>query len=157
MIPYSYTVDEAALTGLRAVAVALLGDDAEVTLHPAVTFGAETSVGQTLTSDPHVTLTLALFSLAATPENENHGAFLKALRSASSTRSLAVLIDESGYRRRLGTQGGAETRLEERRNAWRYFCRALELDAAFADLSAPDVAAIERELERVLAVPVTST
>ena len=31
VIPYSYTVDEAAMSGLRAVAVALLGDDAEVT------------------------------------------------------------------------------------------------------------------------------
>ena len=44
VIPYSYTVDEAALNGLRAVAVALLGDDAEVMLHPTVTFGAETTV-----------------------------------------------------------------------------------------------------------------
>ena len=36
------------MSGLRAVAVALLGDDAEVVLHPTVTFGAETSVSQTL-------------------------------------------------------------------------------------------------------------
>ena len=156
VIPYSYTVDEAALNGLRAVAVRLLGDDAEVTLHPTITFGAESAISQTLTTDPQVTLTLALFSLAATPENENHGAFLKALRSTPSTRRLAVLIDESGYRRRLGTQAGAEERLEERRSAWRYFCRALELDAAFADLSAPDLPALERELERVLATPAAS-
>ncbi len=114
-------------------------------------------MSQTLTADPQVTLTLALFSLAATPENENHGTFLKALRSTPSTRRLAVLIDESGYRRRLGTQAGAEARLEERRSAWRYFCRALELDAAFADLSAPDLPALERELERVLAAPAAST
>ena len=31
------------------------------------------------------------------------------------------------------------------------FCRALELDAAFVDLSAPDLPALERDLERVLA------
>ncbi len=50
VIPYSYTVDEAALNGLRAVAVRLLGDDADVTLHPTVTFGAESAVSQTLTA-----------------------------------------------------------------------------------------------------------
>jgi hypothetical protein len=58
-----------------------------------------------------------------------------------------VLIDESGYRRRLGVQAGADARLEERRNAWRYFCRALALEAAFVDLSAPDLRALERDLE----------
>ncbi len=157
VIPYSYTVDEAALSGLRAAAVVLLGDDADVALHPSVTFGAEASVSQMLTSaDANVALTVALFSLAATPENENHGAFLKALRAAAPAERLAVLIDESGYRRRLGLQAGAAVRLEERRNAWLYFCRALELDAQFADLSAPDLPALERDLERVLAAPAAS-
>ena len=93
------------MSGLRAVAVALLGDDAEVVLHPAITFGAESSASQMLpAADSGVLLTLALFGLAATPENENHGTFLKALRSASESARLAVLIDESGYRRRLGVQ-----------------------------------------------------
>ncbi len=157
VVPYSYTVDEAALNGLREVAVVLLGDDADVALHSAITFGAETSVSQMLTgADPKVPLTLALFSLAATPENENHGAFLKTLRTELAAARLAVLIDESGYRRRLGLQAGAEARLEERRSAWRYFCRALELDTAFVDLSAPDLPALERDLERVLAAPVAS-
>lgn len=157
VIPYSYTVDEVALAGLRTAAVALLGDDAEVALHAPVTFGAESSVGQTLSADPQVSLTLALFGLAATPENENHGAFLKALRSASAAAPLAALIDESGYRRRLGDQAGGQLRLDERRNAWRYFCRALEFDAAFVDLSAPDVIALEREYGGVLAPSTAST
>jgi hypothetical protein len=157
VIPYSYTVDEAAMSGLRAVAVALLGDDAEVALHPTITFGAESSASQMLTAaDPGVLLTLALFGLAATPENENHGTFLKALRSASESARLAVLIDESGYRRRLGGQAGADTRLEERRNAWRYFCRTLELEAAFVDLSAPDLRALERDLEGAFAATAAS-
>ena len=153
VIPYSYTVEEASLNGLRALAVALLGDDAEVVLRATVTFGAEDSVGQMLATDTPATLVLALFSLAATPENENHGAFLRALRTASPASRLAVLLDESGYRRRLGTQAGAETRLEERRSAWRYFCRSLALDAVFADLSAPDLPALERGFERVLSLP----
>ncbi len=153
VIPYSYTVEETALNGLRAVAVALLGDDAEVVLRSTVTFGDERSMSQTPASDLPATLTLALFSLAATPENENHGEFLRALRNASPASRVAVLLDESGYRRRLGTQAGAEARLEERRSAWRYFCRSLALDAVFADLSAPDLPALERGFERVLAAP----
>ena len=153
VVPYSYTVEEASMNGLRALAVALLGDDAEVVLRATVTFGAEDSVGQMLASDAPATLVLALFSLAATPENENHGAFLRALRTASPASRLAVLLDESGYRRRLGTQAGAEARLEERRSAWRYFCRSLALDAVFADLSAPDLPALEAAFERVLSLP----
>ena len=154
VIPYSFTVDEAALSGLRKVAVALLGDDAEVALHPGVAFGAESSVSQTLAdADARVPLTLALFSLAATPENENHGAFLKALRNTVVIPRLGVLIDESGYRRRLGEQAGTEARLDERRNTWRHFCRALEFDSAFVDLLAPELSAVERDFERVLATP----
>jgi hypothetical protein len=153
VVPYSYTVEEASLNGLRALAVALLGDDAEVVLRATVTFGAEDSVGQMLATNTPATLVLALFSLAATPENENHGAFLRALRTVSPASRLAVLLDESGYRRRLGTQAGAEARLEERRSAWRYFFRSLALDAVFADLSAPDLPALERGFERVLSLP----
>ena len=156
VIPYSYTIDETASHGLRAVAVALLGDDAEVVMQPTVAFGAEDSMRPTLASDAPATLTLALFSLAATPENENHGAFLRALRGSSSAARLAVLIDESGYRRRLGAQAGAEARLEERRSAWRYFCRALELEVECTDLSAPDLLALQRGFERVLAAPIGS-
>ncbi len=156
VIPYSFTVDETALTGLRATAMALLGDDAELALLAPVAFGAESSVGQTLTTDPQVSLTLALFALAATPENENHGTFLRTLRSAAAPAPMAVLIDESGYARRLGGQAGSEPRLEERRNAWRYFCRALELDAAFVDLAAPDVLTLEREYANVLTASTSS-
>jgi hypothetical protein len=157
IVPYSFTVDETMLSGLRKLAVALLGDDAEVTLHPAVAFGAEDSVRQTLAgAESPAPLTLALFNLATTPENENHGAFLKALRGAPAATRLAALIDESSYRRRIGEHAGADARLDERRSAWRYFCRALQLEAAFIDLSAPDLPATERDLEPVLAAPVAT-
>ena len=153
VVPYSYTPDEAVLRGLRSVAVELLGDGAELSLHPPVPFGAEQSVGAALLgSDRRSELIFALFNLAATPENENHGAFLKALRTATPAR-VAALVDESGYRRRLGAQAGADARLTERRDTWRFFCQALGVDAACVDLSAPDVALIERDLAPVLAAP----
>jgi hypothetical protein len=153
VVPYSYTPDEAVLRGLRSVAVELLGDGAELSLHPPVPFGAEHSVGEALRgSDRPGESIFALFNLAATPENENHGAFLKALRAATPAR-VAALVDESGYRRRLGAQAGADARLTERRDAWRFFCQALGVDATCVDLSAPDIALIERDLAPVLAAP----
>ena len=157
VIPYSFTVDEAAHDGLRTIARALLGDEAAVTLHAPVAFGAEESINDALIKATHpAALTLALFSLAATPEPENHGVFLKMLRSTLGSQP-AVLVDESGYRQRLGSDSSAERRLGERRDAWRYFCKTAGTDVVFNDLSAPDLAAIERDFEHaVSATPAAS-
>ncbi|MEP6607331.1 MAG: DUF2868 domain-containing protein [Burkholderiaceae bacterium] len=155
VIPYSFTIDDVALQGLHAIAKALLGNDAVVTSEPSVGFGDETAT--TVSDDPTASLTLALFNLAATPENENHGTFLRTLRRAVGNDSrLAAIVDESGYRMRLGTQAGADGRLAERQNAWQYFCQTAGIDAAFVDLSKPDLVSIERDLERVLATPTAS-
>jgi hypothetical protein len=149
VVPYSYTVDEASIAGLRAVAGRLLGDDAELLLSPSVAYGAERNARDGLAlADPQVPLTIALFSLAATPEGENHGAFIDALRAAlaeGSKSQFAVIVDEAGYRRRLGEQ--AAERLAERRQAWQSFCAARGLAVTCVDLSAPDLARVERELD----------
>ena len=151
VIPYSYTVDEAALSGLRAAAVVLLGDDADVALHPSVTFGAEASVSQMLTSaDANVALTVALFSLAATPENENHGAFLKALRAAAPCRTPG----RADRRVRLSTPArrsyrrGLPRALRKGATHGRIFAARSNSTPQFADLSAPDLPALERDLEQ---------
>ena len=97
-------------------------------------------------------LTIALFSLAATPEGENHGAFIDALRAALAEgrkSQFAVIVDEAGYRRRLGAQ--ATERVAERRQAWQSFCAARGLAVACVDLSEPDLASVERELAAALA------
>ena len=76
VIPYSFTVDATVHDGLRTVARALLGDAAEVTLLPLVAFGAEAGAAQTLRElDPPPTLTIALFSMAATPEMKTTARF----------------------------------------------------------------------------------
>lgn len=161
VIPYSFTLDQTVDDGLRAVARALLGNAVEVTVLPPVAFGAEAGVVKALAGpDQPATLTIALFNLAATPENENHGAFLKVLRSSGESLSalrLAVVIDESAYRRRMSIDGRADSvappRLAERRDAWRYFCQTIGIDAAFVDLSNPDLAAVERDLGSMLSAP----
>jgi hypothetical protein len=162
VVPYSYTVDEAAALGLRAVAQRLLGEGATLTLAPAVAYGEEARAAAGLVAgDPQVPLTLALFSLAATPEAENHGEFLDALGRGlgASTRAapaggaaLAILVDEGPYRRRLGSAAGtgAAARLEERRQAWQAFAATRGLAFASVDLEAPDLDGLERRVEPLL-------
>ena len=151
VLPYSYTIDEAALHGLRAAAQAVLGDQTDVAIRPSVPFGAEASAANGLDpADRSVALSVALFNLASTPEHENHGAFLEALRPVAEPRLLA-LIDESSYRRRLGAAAGARDRLAERRHAWSAFSSSHAVPVAFVDLAAPDLAQLERDVEPVLA------
>jgi hypothetical protein len=151
VVPYSYTVDEAGVRGLDTVAKGLLGDTAEAAMRPAVAFGAESSATVGIdASDRTVALSAALFSLAATPERENHGAFLDALRQELAPRLIA-LVDEAPYRRRLGDTTGARERLAERRAAWTAFASAHGVSIAFVDLAAPDIVALERDVQPVLA------
>lgn len=151
VVPYSYTLDEPSHRGLRDAARALLGDGTELALRPPVGFGAEASAASGLDpADRSVTLTAALFSLASTPEHENHGAFVETLRAAVGPRLLAF-VDEAPYRRRLGDAPGAQARLAERRHAWSAFCTAHRIAVAFVDLAAPDLAQLERDAEPVLA------
>ena len=151
VVPYSYTLDEASTRGLDAVAKALLGDSAEPGMRPVVPFGAEQSAATGIeASDRTVPLTAALFSLAATPESENHGAFIDSLRRVVGAR-LVALVDEAPYRRRLGDAPAARERLAERRAAWSGYCSARAVHVAFVDLAAPDLAQLERDVEPVLA------
>ena len=64
-----------------------------------------------------VALTLALFSLAATPENENHGAFLKALRNASAATRLRRARAPPGTQPKTGNRTGSA-------HGWHPRCRA---------------------------------
>lgn len=161
VVPYSHTVDEPAAAGLRALAQRLFGDDATLALAPVVAYGDEARAATGLVAgDPAVPLTLALFSVAATPEVENHGAFLDALRAATAPGCGAVLLDTGPLQRRLGAQ--AAPRIAERLATWRAFAAARGWVVAAADLpavagdagvapSADVLATLERELEPALA------
>lgn len=131
--PYSYTLETAAIDGLRAILRRLFGDSTQLELATTVDYGQEDRATQA---------DVAVFNLAATPENENHGAFLDRIRAGGP--STIALVDESAYRQRLGSQAGAEDRIAERRRAWEALVRGRGLEPLFADLSAPDLDAVER-------------
>jgi hypothetical protein len=136
--PYSFTVDEARDKGLAALAQGALGEQARVMLRPSAPYGedaAEAFRGETL-EDPSVAMTAALFNLAATPEKENHGAFLDHL-ARRVPRGVTVLVDESGMAGRSAGQPGADARIAERKTLWREFCIFHGASAQFVDLLNP--------------------
>lgn len=149
-LPFSYTLDDTSTQGLRAIAGHVFGPAVTLDLGPPIAFGDEARAAAARTEAvAPVMLDLALFNLAATPEPENHGAFLAALATLAGPQR-AALVDEGPYRRRLGEQAGGATRLAERRDAWRAFAASQGWPVVFADLAAPDLSQVERDLAPLL-------
>jgi len=91
---------------------------------------------------------IALFNLAATPEHEAHGAFVDAMRRAAAGHPVIVLVDEAAFRARAP---GDAKRLEERRAAWRALLADRDVSPVFVDLAAPDLPAVEKQFDALLA------
>ena len=144
VLPYSFTLDEARDRGLWTVAAMALGAQARVLLRPTVPYGEEPqeALREQGLDDAGVTVTAALFSLSATPEKENHGAFLDFL-VRNSRRGVAVLLDESGMLERGAGQGGLEARINERLALWRQFCSFHGTAATVVNLLEPEKRPIE--------------
>lgn len=139
VFPYSFTLDERRDRGLATVAQMLLGEPARVMLRPS------TAYGQELANEPlpgtageaDIAHTVALFNLSATPEKENHGAFIDQF-IRWNTPDFSVMVDESGYRERLGNQAGVEARMGERIALWRQFCELHHVQLSIVNLVQPE-------------------
>lgn len=138
VIPYSYTLDEPRDRGLWAIAAAALGGQTRVQLLPPIGYGVELkdALRDTTLKEAGITVTTVLFSLAATPEKENHGALLDYLVKRVP-RGVAVLLDESPLLERIGEQVGGE-RVAERHALWRQFCSFHGTSAHVVNLLQPD-------------------
>ncbi|WP_426117397.1 DUF2868 domain-containing protein [Massilia sp. PWRC2] len=139
VLPYSFTIDQARDRGLAAVAAVLLGENASVMLRPSSAYGDEP---ETVLADgaAAVTMTAALFNLAATPENENHGAFIAHL--TASTSHVKVLVDESALIERLGADAG-KARIAERIALWQQFCTHYRVTPVVVNLLDPSARVLE--------------
>lgn len=142
VLPYSFTLDEARDKGLSDVATMLFGEQARVMLRPSFAYGEEPreALADANLDDASATVTTVLFNLAATPEKENHGAFLDYL-VRRSPRGIGVLLDESGLLERLREQG--ETRVTERIALWQQFCNFHRAPATVVNLLAPQTRALD--------------
>lgn len=139
VLPYSFSLDAARHQALVQVAGMLLGERVQITVESSADYGAETVASIGVQRNDDVTITAILFNLAATPETENHGAFLdQTLQQARMAgRQLLVLLDESGYSARLGKQAGAQARVTDRIALWQSFLQQYQLQATVVDLLEP--------------------
>ena len=151
VLPYSFAVDEARDKGLSQLAARLLGEQARLMLRPSIAYGDEPrdALRDVKLNDSDATVTAVLFSLAATPEKENHGTLLDHL-VRESARGIAVLVDESGYLERVGAQAGGPERMAERIALWRQFCSFHKAPATFVNLLHPEAHPLDGGAELAL-------
>ena len=121
--PYSHHPTTRALESLRELVLELFGNRAELVVAEPLGYGDELAEDAQPERDR---CTVAVFSLAQSPEQEVHGEFLDALKGrieASPGSSLLVVLDEEPYLK----AGGDAERLAERRRSWERLARACEL------------------------------
>jgi hypothetical protein len=139
VLPYSFTLDERRDRGLSELAAALYGEQTRVMLRPSLPYGEDPkALLQDLrpeTGDTR-TVTAVLFNLAATPEQENHGALLSAI-ARQLHGGVSVLVDESSLTERAAGQAGADARLAERIALWRQFCTYHQVPVTVVNLLQP--------------------
>jgi hypothetical protein len=152
LMPYAYEPAPQALAAARRLLPAALGENLVVDAHAAVRYGEEDAfLGHLAERGGAVADAIALlFSLAATPEDENHGAMIAGVRDwlTASRRpaQLLVLVDEGPYAERMTAQAGTAQRLAERRQAWQEFVAARGINACFLDLGRAQAAEPDRAL-----------
>ena len=151
VLPYANTPTPQAVLGLRALLADAFGERAALQIAPTLAFGAEDDAAAQHLLPDGTTLALALFDLAATPEAENQGRFVRLLAARAPVGAATILlIDETGFVRRFGSD---TTRLAQRREAWRRFAETLGSVPVFAALDAPDLGATRRALQSAMSAP----
>ena len=137
--PYAQSASAQATLGLRALLQREFGDDLQLRIDATTAVGDEDEAAQHLAAQT-ATVRVVLVDLAATPEDDHQGRFVRALQAAAQV-PLLVVADESAYRQRFASQ---PERIDERRAAWRRWAAshgvrlsAVALDGFEAALDAP--------------------
>ncbi|MCZ8132557.1 MAG: DUF2868 domain-containing protein [Steroidobacteraceae bacterium] len=135
-IPCGRALDGGEWAALERLCARALGSDVVLHRREVVRYGAEAELADALAGPAPLTASrvLAIVDLAATPEDETHGALLRGLRDAAARRGpavrLAVLLEAGGYARRMDA-----ARVAERVRAWERFVTAQGLPACRVDLA----------------------
>ena len=143
VIPYSYRVPPAALTGLQSIVRRAFGGSASLLVATSVDYGAEDALTAAALPDD-AGPAIALFNLSATPEREAHGAFVATLRASAGAQPVLVLVDESTF---AGRSDVDAQRLDERRKLWHTLFAERGTEPVITNLADPDLAAIEAAIE----------
>lgn len=142
VIPYSYEPSAAARAGLRALLPPALGESLTLDARAPVRYGDEEEFLRGLGDSGKPDVVVLLFNLAATPEEENHGAVLAGVRDWLAAKQphtqLLVLVDEGPYAARMAADGSSNARVAERRHAWQEFVAAHGLGTCIVNLAAAE-------------------
>ena len=157
-IPYSCRLEPQGADALAAALGDLVGPHAAVRLHPPADYGTEAEAVLARAgappgdgAEPTEAWLAVVFSLAQPPEPEVHGELMDRLRAWAARepggRHLVVLVEGSGYRRRLAGGEAGPGRLAERRRAWDRVTERAGLAAVHLDLDGGAAAGIVARLE----------
>jgi hypothetical protein len=137
VLPYAYEPSPQAAARLGERLPELLGGDLAIEWEASTPYGEEDALLAGMEVAGAADVLALLFSLAATPEDENHGALIAGARDLAARdggkAELVVLVDEAPYAARLAGEGGATERLVERRALWQSFARSRGVEARIVD------------------------
>jgi hypothetical protein len=159
VVPYGYEPAAAAMVELRRQLVATVGDGVSIDCVSPVRYGDEAAVLRDVSPTREGDLLILLLNLAATPEDENHGAAIDrlcGLAVSGKSRKALIVIDEGPYAIRMASHGGPTERMTERRRLWTGFIEQRGATACFIDLASepglrPSTADAERLRTALLA------
>jgi len=133
--PYACEPSAASLSGLERWLRGTTGGEVQLDRRTTLRYGEEDMAGPAFVLGAHrvADMHVALMSLAATPEAENHGVVIAAARDAAHRArppaAVRIVVDESPYAARLASDASLAPRLEERRRLWRSFVAGYGLEA----------------------------
>lgn len=136
--PYGYEPADDALARLSRKLTAALGEGIVIDRLAAVRYGDEGSLMREVAQPRDGAVPALLVNLAATPEEENHGAAIDRVQSSRASGRALVLVDEGPYAARMLAQGGAAERMNERRRVWKTFVERHGALPCFVNLAADD-------------------
>ncbi len=140
VIPFAYEPDPESSAGLKSLLSGALGGVANIEIRGLVQYGQEEELRRQLRQGglgPAQWVVL-LMSVASTPEVENHGAVIGAVRDelsqTASAPPLLVLVDTGPYAQRMRGDSSLESRLAERQRLWSEFVAGYGLRACIVNL-----------------------
>ena len=148
VLPYAHTPDATAALGLSALLARVHGESVQITLAATLAFADDEALMLPPAPPPGSSAVVALFDMAATPEAEHQGRFLKWLAGAPLPG--VAVVDEGAFRSRFS---GLPERLAERRAAWLALGAAVGARIVLVDLAQPDLPQAQRAMQAALLAP----
>jgi hypothetical protein len=150
VLPYGYAPSARAVAGLDGLLQRLLGGAVAIHQVAPTAYGDDAPSGTPDWASQPGTRVL-LFNMAATPEQEAHGAFAAAIVAQSgAAEPLLVVVDETSFAARAGDD---PQRLAQRRKAWADLLGTVRITPAFVNLADPDSATADTALDAALFRP----